>query len=128
MANDALLSALQAVAEAGKSYKGARNELIYAAAFSMPELGLFPSVQSIGLDTGGIDIDELARQHFARGSKETALTIARLEASLTTLLNVLAARFFTAAAHEDGLREAQAGVEASQVAAGRKTQTTKDVQ
>lgn len=126
--DDELLSALQAVAQAVESYKGPRNELVHAAAFSTPELGLFLSVQQIGLDTGGIDVDELARQHFAQGSEEIALTIARLEALLTTLLDVLAPRFSTAAAHEDGSREAQTRIEASQVAAGRKTQATKDVQ
>ena len=126
--DDKLTSALQAVAQAVRSYKGPRNELIHAAAFSTPELGIFLSVQQIGLDTGGIDVDELARQHFAQGSEEIALTIARLEALLTTLLDVLAPRFSTAAAHEDGSRETQTGCEGNQIVAGRKTQTTKDLQ
>jgi hypothetical protein len=100
--SDAELSmALRGVVQAVKSYKGPRNELIHAAAFNTPELGLFLTVHQVGLDVGDIDVDGLAREHFAQGGKEIAMTIVQLETLLATLLDVLAPQFSTAAAHED---------------------------
>lgn len=103
-----LLLALQAVAQAVKRYKDTRNELIHASAFSTPELGLYLGLQQISLDIEDIDADELARQHFAEGSEEIVLTIAQLEALLTTLLDVLATHFSTAASYEDSPGERKA--------------------
>lgn len=100
--SDAELStALRAVVQAVKAYKGPRNELIHAATFNTPELGLFLTAHQVGLDVGDIDVDGLAREHFGQGSKEIAMTIAQLETLLATLLDVLAPQFSTAVAHED---------------------------
>lgn len=95
--DELLMSALEAVAQAAKRYRDTRNELIHASAFRTPELGLFLSAQYLGLVTDGIDVGELARQYFSRGSEEIMLTIAKLEALLTRLLDVLARYFSTAA-------------------------------
>lgn len=100
-----LHAALQAVEQAVESYRGPRNELIHSSAFTSRELGLFQSVRQFGLDTEGLDVDELARHHFCQGSTEIALTIARLVETLTALLDALAPRFAVAAAHEDGQQE-----------------------
>ncbi|MGR4868222.1 hypothetical protein ACIPRI_05055 [Variovorax sp. LARHSF232] len=95
-------AALQGVTQAVESYRGPRNELIHAAAFSSRELGLFQPIRQFGVDTGDIDVDELLRHHFAEGSKEIALTIARLVEALTALLDSLAPIFMIAAEHNDG--------------------------
>ena len=95
-------AALQSVTEAVESYRGPRNELIHAAAFTSRELGLFQSIRQFGVDTGGLDMDALARHHFSEGGTEIALTIARLVEALTTLLDSLAPLFANAAEHNDG--------------------------
>jgi hypothetical protein len=82
-------SALLAVSEAVDSYKDPRNELIHATAFSNRELGLFTSIKHLDIDTGGVDIDELARHHFAKGGFEIALVIAKLVETLKVLLDEL---------------------------------------
>ena len=95
-------AALQSVTQAVESYRGPRNELIHAAAFTSRELGLFQSIRQFGVDTDGIDVEELARRHFSEGSREIALTIAHLVEALTTLLDSLAPLFTIAAEHNDG--------------------------
>lgn len=95
-------TALQGVTQAVESYRGPRNELIHAAAFTSRELGLFQSIRQFDVDTGGIDVDELARHHFSEGSKEIALTIASLVEALTALLDSLTPLFTIAAEHSDG--------------------------
>lgn len=85
--------ALLAVSEAVDSYKDPRNELTHSTAFSSSELGLFTSVKHFGIDTNGIDIDELARNHFSEGGIEIALTIAQLVKTLKALLEELAPYF-----------------------------------
>ena len=93
---------MQSVTQAVESYRGPRNELIHAAAFTSRELGLFQSIRQFGVDTDGIDVEELARRHFSEGSREIAMTIARLVEALTTLLDSLAPLFTIAAEHNDG--------------------------
>ncbi|MDH0342051.1 Cthe_2314 family HEPN domain-containing protein [Chromobacterium haemolyticum] len=95
-----VLAALQRVDQVVKNYRVPRNELIHSTAFSSRELGLFMSVQQLGMDTKGIDVDELARDHFSQGSEEIALTILSLVEALTNLLCVLAPLFTIAAAHD----------------------------
>ncbi len=95
-------AALQGVTQAVESYRGPRNELIHASAFSSRELGLFQSIRQIGMDTGDVDVDELARHYFSEGSKEIVQTIARLVDALTALLDSLAPLFTIAAKHNDG--------------------------
>lgn len=94
-------TALQSVTQAVESYRGPRNELIHAAAFTTRELGLFQAIRQFGVDTGDINIDGLARRHFSEGSKEIALTIAGVVRALTTLLDRLAPLFTIAAEHDD---------------------------
>lgn len=108
-------TALQAVTQAVESYRGPRNELIHAAAFTSRELGLFQSIRQFGVDTDGIDVDELARNHFSGESKEIALTIARLVEALTNLLDTLHPLFLNAAEHgDDGLKKKSASEGADQ--------------
>lgn len=90
-------AALMGVAKAVDGYRGPRNELIHSSAFSSRELGLFQSIRQFRIDTINIDIDDLARQHYAEGGREIALTIVRLAEVLTTLLDFLAPLFIIAA-------------------------------
>lgn len=82
-------AALLAVADAVESYKGPRNELIHATAFSSRELGLFTAIKHLGIDTGEVHTNALAQQYFAKGGTEIALTIAKLVETLKVLLDVL---------------------------------------
>lgn len=86
-------AALLAVSEAVDSYRGPRNELIHAAAFSSRELGLFTTIKHIGLDMDGVEINELAKHHYSKGGIEIALTIAKLVETLKALLDALAPLF-----------------------------------
>lgn len=93
--------ALQNVSRAVDSYRGPRNELIHSTAFTSGELGLFQSIRQFGMDTEGIDVDELARQHFSGSGMEIAQTIVRLVEALTNLLTVLHPLFLIADRHEE---------------------------
>lgn len=93
-------AALQRISQVVENYRGPRNELIHSTAFSSRELGLFMYVRLFDMDTGGIDVDELARAHFSRGSEEITLAIAGLVEALTDLLCILAP-LFTAVAAQD---------------------------
>ena len=95
-------AALQGITQAVESYRGPRNELIHASAFSSRELGLFQSIRQIGMDTGDVDVDELARHYFSEGSNEIAQTIAQLVEALTALLDSLALLFTITAEHNEG--------------------------
>ncbi|CAM5214878.1 hypothetical protein CDEF62S_04066 [Castellaniella defragrans] len=94
-------AALQGVTQAVESYKGPRNELIHSAAYTSRELGLFQSIRHFGLDTGDIDVDELARGYFSGGATEIALTIARLVKTLANLLDALHPLFLIAVDHDN---------------------------
>lgn len=86
-------AALLAVSDAVDSYKGPRNELIHATSFSSRELGLFTSIKHLGIDTDGLNTDELARHHFSKGGIEIAVTIAKLVETLKALLDALTPLF-----------------------------------
>ncbi len=92
-------AALLAVAKTVESYKGPRNELIHSTAFSSRELGLFTSIKHYRVNTGEVDTDELARNHFSKGATEIALTIAKLVETLKVLLDALAPLFDMAHQH-----------------------------
>jgi hypothetical protein len=93
--------ALQSVAQAVDSYRKPRNELIHSTAFTSRELGLFQSIRQFGMDTEGINVDELAREYFSGRGTEIAQTIARLAKALTNLLTALHPLFLIAVQHRD---------------------------
>jgi len=88
--------ALQSVTQAVESYREPRNELIHNTAFTSRELGLFQSIHQFGMDTEGINVDELAKEYFSGRGMEITQTIARLVEALTNLLNALHPLFLIA--------------------------------
>lgn len=98
-------AALEEVADAVKSYRGPRNELIHNAAYTSRELGLFQTIQQLGVDTGGIDVHELARKHFSGGAEEIMRTIEQLVDALAHLLSVLKTYLILAVENGEAERE-----------------------
>lgn len=91
----------------GKTFPASAVE-IYAASVAEHVSELDMSIRQFGVDTEGIDVDELARHHFSQGSTEIALTIAGLVEALRVLLDALAPLFATAAARDDKDRKKSA--------------------
>lgn len=88
-----LHNTLNAVADAVKSYRGPRNELIHSNAYSSRELSIFMGIDQFNVHTGSVNVSELKRDYSSAGAAEIERTIERLVVALTKLLDELRPAF-----------------------------------
>ncbi|MCD4501985.1 Cthe_2314 family HEPN domain-containing protein [Chromobacterium vaccinii] len=96
-------TALERVTTVVKNYRGPRNELIHSAAYSSRELSVFMYIRDFGMDTKGIDVEELAQSHYSQGVEEIRLSIKGLAEAITNLLDALAPLFTLADANQSAV-------------------------